>query len=127
MKIDAVAVTTTNMAKTIEFYALLGFHFPDGAEGEDHVEPLVPEGSARLMIDKADLAKSIIGAQPTPGNHSSFAIHMATPKEVNEACAVLSNAGHKIVKKPWDAPWGQRYGIIEDPDGYRIDLYSPLS
>lgn len=28
---------------------------------------------------------------------------------------------------PWDAFWGQRYGILNDPDGNTIDLFCPLS
>ena len=31
--------------------------------------------------------------------------------------------GHKA---PWDAPWGQRYALVRDPDGNAVDLFCPL-
>jgi catechol 2,3-dioxygenase-like lactoylglutathione lyase family enzyme len=29
-------------------------------------------------------------------------------------------------KAPWDAFWGQRYALLIDPDGVRVNLYAPL-
>lgn len=31
-------------------------------------------------------------------------------------------AGTTIAKEPTDMPWGQRFAIVIDPDGYRIGL-----
>ena len=28
------------------------------------------------------------------------------------------------MKPPWDAPWGQRYAILHDPDGYQVELFA---
>jgi uncharacterized glyoxalase superfamily protein PhnB len=47
--------------------------------------------------------------------------------QVDELAARVAGAGHTVVTAPWDAPWGQRYATVADPDGYRIDLYAPLS
>ncbi|GAB3146988.1 hypothetical protein GCM10027058_05220 [Microbacterium neimengense] len=35
----------------------------------------------------------------------------------------IGYAGHVA---PWDAPWGQRYATLLDPDGNSIDLYAAL-
>jgi catechol 2,3-dioxygenase-like lactoylglutathione lyase family enzyme len=126
MKIDAVGVTTSNMKESINFYKLLGFVFQEGSEAEVHVEPLTPDGSARLMIDKLEIVRDIINEDPKPSNHSPFAIRYPTPSEVDEAASKVKNAGYKIVKEPWDAFWNQRYCVVEDPDGYRMDLYADL-
>ncbi len=127
MKLNAVGVTTSDMKKTIAFYALLGFTFPAGVEAEDHVEPKESVGSARLMIDSKKLITEILGEVPHPSNHSAFAIEYKTAAEVDAICTRLSSAGYTIVKEPWDAFWGQHYAIVEDPDHYRIDLYAPLT
>lgn len=126
MKIDAVGVSSTDLRKTAAFYGLLGFQFPEFGDDEEHLEPLTPDGSARLMIDKASLLEGILGQAPQPGNHSSFAIQYDTPGEVDAVAAVVRAAGHAVPKEPWDAPWGQRYAIVEDPDGYKVDLYASL-
>ena len=127
MKIDAVALASSNLKKTIAFYTLLGFDFPELEEGQSHVEPHTPPGSARLMIDTKDLITEIIGETPRPGNHSGFAVRYDVPAEVDEVCRKLAQAGFDVVKEPWDAFWGQRYAIASDPDGYKVDLYAPLS
>lgn len=126
MKINAVGVSSTNLQKTVAFYKLLGFEFPDYGPDEDHLEPLTPDGSARLMIDKASMLEGILGQPPQPGNHSSFAIQYASPAEVDRVAVAVKAAGHSLPAEPWDAPWGQRYAIVQDPDGYRVDLYAAL-
>jgi uncharacterized glyoxalase superfamily protein PhnB len=126
MKLDAVGVTTSNMRVTIEFYKLLGFEFDEITADAGHVEPITPEGSARLMIDTVDIVKEIISENPTPGNHSSFAIRYDSSSEVDNVTEKIKSAGFKVVKVPWDAFWGQRYAVVEDPDGYKVDLYADL-
>ena len=39
----------------------------------------------------------------------------------------MAATGHVVVQEPFDAPWGQRYATVVDPDGYRVDLFCPLS
>lgn len=126
MKIDAVAVTTSNMKKTIEFYTILGFDFSEADTTEDHVEPKTPDGSARLMIDAIAMIEGIIDEKPKAANHSPFAIQYDSPEEVNEVAQKLTDSGFKVFKEPWDAFWGQRYSIVQDPDGYKVDLYANL-
>jgi uncharacterized glyoxalase superfamily protein PhnB len=31
------------------------------------------------------------------------------------------------LQPPWDAFWGARYAIVEDPDGIAVGLMSPIS
>lgn len=126
MKLDAVGVTSNNLKKTVEFYSLLGFQFPEFKDDEGHLEPKTPDGAARLMIDRKAIVRDIIGEDPKPGNHSSFAVHYDSPAEVNEVAKKVVDAGFTVVKEPWDAFWGQRYAVVEDPDGYKVDLYAYL-
>lgn len=114
MKIDAVGVSSTNLENTVAFYKLLGFQFGEYEPSEQHLEPLTPDGSARLMIDAASLLESILGEAPRPGNHSSFAVNYDSPAEVDRVAAAVKAAGHTISAEPWDAEWGQRYAIVQD-------------
>lgn len=125
MKLNAVGVSSRNLQRTVDFYSLLGFSFPTLKAGEGHVESVSKDG-IKLMIDTIELVKSIIGEDPRPGNHSQFAILYDSAEKVDAIAAKLRNGGFKIVKEPWDAFWGQRYAIVEDPDGYKVDLYAYL-
>ena len=125
-RLDAVAVTSTDMAKTVAFYELLGFVFPAWTEEDKHVEPTAKPGEVRLMIDTAELMEQLTGKVPTPPNHASFAMLCDSPAEVDTIAAALKSAGHALTVEPWDAFWGQRYATVKDPDGYQIDLFAPL-
>ncbi len=118
MRLDAVGVTTSNLTKTVEFYTLLGFEFPEYKPDEDHLEAISKEGAVRLMIDG--------NQKPGPGTTSAFALLYESPKEVDETFEKVKSAGHKTVTEPWDAFWGQRYAVVSDPDGYKIDLFAYL-
>lgn len=126
MKLNAVAVVSSDFKKTIEFYSLLGFTFPEITQEEDHIEAITSPGSARLMIDSKDLIIKIFGEEPKPANTSAFAIEYDSPTELNAIAEKVTRAGFTIVKEPWDAFWGQRYCVVKDPDGYQVDLYATL-
>jgi uncharacterized glyoxalase superfamily protein PhnB len=53
-------------------------------------------------------------------------VHYDTPAEIDAVASKVKAAGFTVIKEPWDAFWGQRYAVVADPDGYQIDLYSPL-
>jgi uncharacterized glyoxalase superfamily protein PhnB len=127
MKIDAVGVSSSNLKETVKFYSLLGFEFPEFKDDEDHLEPVMATGGTRLMIDSVGMITNILGEAPKPGNHSSFAIVYDSPGEVDAAAKKVADAGYKVVTEPWDAFWGQRYAIVQDPDGYKVDLFAALS
>lgn len=126
IRLDAVAVSSKDMAKTVAFYELLGFTFAQWAPDDQHVEPISKPGEVRLMIDTAALMEQLTGHTPTPPNHSSFAMLCDTPAEVDAVAANLKAAGHTLTVAPWDAFWGQRYATVKDPDGYQIDLFAAL-
>lgn len=126
IRLDAVAVTSRDMAKTVAFYELLGFLFPAWSLEDKHVEPVAKAGEVRLMIDTAELMEQLTGHPPTPPNHSSFAMLCDSAAEVDAVASKLQAAGHTLTVEPWDAFWGQRYATVKDPDGYQIDIFAQL-
>jgi catechol 2,3-dioxygenase-like lactoylglutathione lyase family enzyme len=121
MQIAAVGVSATDLSRAIAFYELLGFRFPPLDAETKHVEA---EGSVRLMIDDAAFLTELHGEPPRPGNIAGFALLFAAPAEVDEAARRVAEAGHLVVTQPYDAPWGQRYATVADPDGFRVDLFA---
>ena len=124
MEISAVGVSATDLGRAVGFYSLLGFSFPSLDEGAEHVEST--NAGARLMIDTVELMTGLLGEAPRPGNIAAFAVQCAIPGQVDGLVTRVSSAGHTVVTAPWDAPWGQRYATVADPDGYRVDLYAAL-
>jgi predicted enzyme related to lactoylglutathione lyase len=123
MQIAAVAVSATDLSRAVAFYELLGFRFPPLEADSQHVEA---EAGIRLMIDSAELMAGLLGEPPRPGNTSGFALLCGSPAEVDDAVGRVAAAGHTVVHEPFDAPWGQRYATVADPDGYRVDVFCPL-
>ena len=47
-------------------------------------------------------------------------------ERVDELHAEFDAAGYSTLQPPFDAFWGARYAIIEDPDGVAVGLMSPV-
>lgn len=125
-RIDAVAVVASDMARSVAFYAALGFDF-DGVDlSADHVEPNTAPGQTRLMIDSAALMEKLSGHGAGPATHAQFALLCDSPAEVDALADAMRAAGFDMPVAPWDAFWGQRYATARDPDGYLVDLFAPL-
>lgn len=132
VRVDCVATVAADMTSTLRFYRRLGCTVPEGAEQEDHVD-LDLGGGVRLMVDAWSMLQRLglvdDGEQPpSPGRPRtgvSLAARCGSPAQVDAVYAELAAAGHGVTE-PWDAPWGQRYAVLRDPDGTQVDLYAAL-
>ncbi|CAN5561048.1 VOC family protein [soil metagenome] len=123
---DAIGIIATDMAKTLDFYRLLGLEFPEGAESEGHVEAELA-GGFRVMFDSIATVESFSSYEPPVGGRSvGFAFRCDSPAEVDATFASVTGAGYEAKVQPFDAFWGQRYATVLDPDGNPVDLYAPL-
>jgi len=121
--LNAIGIAVSDMQRSIAFYRLLGLDVPDG---DDHVDAFLPNG-VRFMLDSEQVIRSFLPEwQRTDGNQVSLALECASPAEVDELYARVTAAGFEGEKEPWDAFWGQRYALLGDPDGVRINLYATL-
>jgi uncharacterized glyoxalase superfamily protein PhnB len=50
-----------------------------------------------------------------------------TRDAVDDLYREMVSAGYRGLQEPWDAFWGARYAVIEDPDGIGVGLMSPVS
>jgi catechol 2,3-dioxygenase-like lactoylglutathione lyase family enzyme len=122
---DMIGIVVTDIPRAIRFYRMLGLEFPDVAEGEDFVE--VKANGYRISLNAQELAKKLVPGWVEPrGHRHDIAFLCGSPAEVDETYAKVVKAGHKGVKEPWDAFWGQRYAIVEDPDGATCSIFCPL-
>jgi catechol 2,3-dioxygenase-like lactoylglutathione lyase family enzyme len=114
-----------DMAASVAFYRRLGL--PVEAEaGAHHVAVTMPNG---LLIEW-----DTTGFVPTwdsgwPGSTGgSTVLGFSAPARdaVDEIYADLTRAGYRGRQQPYDAFWGARYAIVDDPDGNGIGLMSPI-
>jgi uncharacterized glyoxalase superfamily protein PhnB len=124
-QLNATGIVTSDMARSIRFYRMLGLDVPDTPD-EGHVEASMPNG-VRLMLDSEEVIRSFNAdwARQT-GNQVSLALECDSPAEVDEVYTRVVGAGFHGEKEPWDAFWGQRYAQLADPDGVPVDLYAAL-
>ena len=110
----------------MQFYRLLGLDLPeDPAEG--HVEATMANGT-RLMFDTEEVIRSFLPDWARAhGNQVGLAFECESASEVDELYARVVAAGFEGEKEPWDAFWGQRYALLGDPDGVRVNLYAALT
>lgn len=123
-ELDAVGVIATDLGKTVAFYELLGCERSFDAEG--HVEVEFASGF-RLMFDAVATVESFSTYEPaTGGRNVGLAFRCSSPDEVDELFARVVGAGHRGHVEPFDAPWGQRYATVLDPDANPVDLFASL-
>jgi uncharacterized glyoxalase superfamily protein PhnB len=121
---NAIGLAAADMATTLAFYRRLGLDIPAEADTEPHVEAVLP-GGIRLMWDDLETLKSLDpGMTPPTGAGASLAFLCADAAEVDSVYAELVRAGSVSRRDPWDAEWGQRYAVLQDPDGNSVDLFA---
>jgi catechol 2,3-dioxygenase-like lactoylglutathione lyase family enzyme len=125
--LNLIGLVVADMGKSLAFYRRLGLDIPADADSQPHVEVTLP-GGLRLAWDCADTVRSFDPEWTAPqgGARVGLAFACADPAEVDRVYAELVRAGYVGHKEPWDAPWGQRYALVRDPDGNSADLFAAL-
>ena len=123
--LNAFGMVVTDMATSLAFYRDLGLEIPADADQAPHVDVELG-GGVRLMFDTVEVVRSFDPdwQPPAGGTRMGLAFECASPSMVDEVYERLIAAGNKGHKPPWDAPWGQRYAMVHDPDGNGVDLYA---
>ncbi len=123
---DMVGIVAVDLQRAARFYRLLGLDFPD-PEGADYIEVTTKNGY-RISLNAQSLDKKLTPNWEEPrGQRVSLAFLCDSPAEVDAVHEAIVKAGHRSVKEPWDAFWGQRYAMVEDPDGAHVSLFAPLA
>jgi catechol 2,3-dioxygenase-like lactoylglutathione lyase family enzyme len=124
-QLNAIGIVTSDMARSIRFYRLLGLDVPETPD-EGHVDTFLPNG-VRFMLDSEDTVRTFRPEWTREtGNQLGLAFECESASEVDDLYARMVEAGFDGEKEPWDAFWGQRYAQLRDPDGVGIDLYASL-
>lgn len=111
--ISAVTVFTADMARAVDFYEALGL--PRLYGGPD----------ARFTSFSAGSGYVNVALATPPGRLWGRAILYV--KDVDAMHARVLAAGYTPATAPADAPWGERYFHVRDPDGNEWSFARPLA
>jgi catechol 2,3-dioxygenase-like lactoylglutathione lyase family enzyme len=127
-QLDMIGMVVADMSAALAFYRRLGLSIPAGADQEPHVEVTLPSG-LRLAWDTEETIRSFAPHWQPPasgGGRIGLAFLCEDPAAVDQRYQELMAAGYAVENPPFDAPWGQRYATVLDPDGNGVDLFAPL-
>lgn len=114
-RLSALTLVTADMAKAVAFYRALGFVPLFGGPDADFTSFRVGEGYLNLQVDPA--------ASPHSGGWGRAIFWV---DDVDAMYRRALDAGFVTVTVPADAPWGERYFHIHDPDGHELSFARPL-
>ena len=130
--LSGLNLVVRDMDATLAFYRTLGLDIPEDSvwstdSGAHHVAVSMENGFD-LDFDSAQLAQIYNSGYEgnASGSRSVIGFSVATRDEVDTRFAELTKAGHSGLQPPYDAFWGARYAIVEDPDGNHVGLMSPI-
>ena len=123
--LNQVNLVAHDVAATARFFRDLGVPI-DASPGAEHASYAFPNGLS-LEIDSTDFApKWDTGWPGTTGGQAVLGLTYDSRDEVDGRYAAATAVGHRGRQPPYDAFWGARYAIVEDPDGYPVGLMSPI-
>jgi catechol 2,3-dioxygenase-like lactoylglutathione lyase family enzyme len=135
-RLDQINIVSGDLDASIAFYRRLGVDIPEQhvwrtASGIHHASAGETENSA-IDFDLDDATFARIWNSGWQGRHDLpgkvvVGFRLSSRDAVDATYADLTGAGYTGLQAPYDAFWGSRYAVIEDPDGIAVGLMSPPS
>jgi catechol 2,3-dioxygenase-like lactoylglutathione lyase family enzyme len=112
--ISALTLATHDMARAVRFYRALGFQLKSGGEGAAFSTFALGQGHLNLTAEHPERQWSWWGR---------VIFHV---DDVDALHRQALSEGFTPATTPRDAPWGERYFHIVDPDGHELSFARPL-
>ena len=113
--ISAVTLVTSDMRASVHFYEALGFSALYGGPEAAFTSFAVGTGFLNLQHAPAPAAR-----------WRGWGRIVFWVDDVDEMHARVLAAGATPSTEPADAPWGERYFHVDDPDGHELSFARPL-
>jgi catechol 2,3-dioxygenase-like lactoylglutathione lyase family enzyme len=124
--LDQVNLVVSDMQRSSDFYRRLGVAFEAGDSGwglhHRSGSGSGESGGASLDLDSLSFAAQW-GRIERTGPVIGFRVEAR--EDVDRIYAELTAAGHAGQQPPYDAFWGSRFAVVQDPDGNSVALMSP--
>ena len=121
--LEQVNLVVGDLERSRAFYSHFGWELR--AMGDRALRGALPGGTF-LSLHLPDFAATWnAGYDGRTGGATVLDVGLPDRESVDRLHAELVAAGATSRQEPWDAFWGARYAIVEDPDGYLVGLKSP--
>lgn len=134
--LDQINLVSGNPEASIAFYRRLGVDIREAgiwrtASGIHHASAAQSETPA-IDLDLDSVAFARVWNRGWQGREDLrgkvvVGFRLGSREAVDATYADLTAAGYKGLQAPYDAFWGARYAVVEDPDGIAVGLMSPRS
>ncbi|HET6965608.1 MAG TPA: VOC family protein [Acidimicrobiales bacterium] len=122
---DQFNLVVSDMEASVAFYRRLGLTIPDTDPAfQGHHRNARLDGGIDLDLDSTEFARH--WDKGWRGGMGVLGFKVASRDEVDGIVADLSGAGYTVQQPPFDAFWGARYAVVEDPDGNPVGIMSPI-
>ncbi|MEA2726589.1 MAG: hypothetical protein QOF70_1064 [Acetobacteraceae bacterium] len=112
--ISAITLATHDMARAVRFYTSLGFEPINGGEAATFTSFRAGSGYLNLIAQPAEQTWQWWGR----------VIFYVSDVDALHARAIENSIQPETA--PRDAPWGERYFHLTDPDGHQLSFARPL-
>jgi catechol 2,3-dioxygenase-like lactoylglutathione lyase family enzyme len=123
--LDQLSLVVSDMEASVTFYRRLGLDIPDSdpAFQAHHRSARLP-GRVDLDFDSAEFARHWdVGWR---SGRAVIGFRVSSRERVDNLYSDLTALGYVGQQPPYDAFWGARYAIVEDPDGNPVGIMSPV-
>lgn len=117
-------LVTGDMDATLAFYRRLGLTI-DAEPGAIHAAVELP-GGMTVEWDTVGFARQWDTGSRAPGGSTVLGFTVASPQDVDALHADLTGAGYADHQPPYDALWGARFAVVDDPDGNGVAIMGPV-
>jgi catechol 2,3-dioxygenase-like lactoylglutathione lyase family enzyme len=124
---DQFNLVVSDMDATVAFYRRLGLTIDDTLpEWASHHRAATQPGGIDLDIDSITFARQWDRGFPARGAMGVLGFRLDSRGAVDDTYNDLVGAGYVGQQPPYDAFWGARYAVVQDPDGNAVGLMSPI-
>ncbi|MGI9597458.1 MAG: VOC family protein [Acidimicrobiales bacterium] len=113
-EINAITFVTRGMAESVQFWTTAGLDVAFGGPDSSFTSLRFGDNFVNLTVDERDWS----------GFWGRVVFHVPSPDEL---WRTFADAGYRSETAPADAPWGERYFHILDPDGHELSFARRLS
>jgi uncharacterized glyoxalase superfamily protein PhnB len=119
---DQINLVVHDMDAAVAFYRVLGLDIPDTLPEWQPHHRSATEQRSDFDLDSAHFARMWnVGSRGTP----VVGFRLTTRAAVDATYERIVAAGYRAQQPPYDAFWGARFAVVEDPDGNAVGLMSP--
>jgi uncharacterized glyoxalase superfamily protein PhnB len=129
LDIYMVVVIVEDMARSLDFYRLLGVDVPPDGDDQPTVGIKMGEMTFLLSTERANAVwdPARVETEPGQGYRMLLEFLLDDPRSVDAKYIEMTSHGYESHAAPYDTGFGMRFAMIHDPDGNTVLLSGEIA